>query len=169
MASFSKDVLGGQPLTDVQDSVVTMVFGIGAAVAAFPPVMDASVTCLGRKGAVIAGGAIFCLGSAMQAVACNLALMVAGRIIAGFSVGLLSGNAPVYTSEIAPPHLRGALVTGFQFAITVGIMLSGRVLGSFGLLFPSRVFRGFVFRILFWSLRLTPRAHKACFPPGAGP
>ncbi|CAE7487581.1 ecdD [Symbiodinium natans] len=124
MASFSKDVLGGQPLTDVQDSVVTMVFGIGAAVAAFPPVMDASVTCLGRKGAVIAGGAIFCLGSAMQAVACNLALMVAGRVIAGFSVGLLSGNAPVYTSEIAPPHLRGALVTGFQFAITVGIMLA---------------------------------------------
>ena len=47
-----------------------------------------------------------------------MAMMLLGRIIAGFSVGLLSGNAPVYTSEIAPPALRGALVTGFQFAVT---------------------------------------------------
>lgn len=47
-----------------------------------------------------------------------MTMMLMGRIIAGFSVGLLSGNAPVYTSEIAPPKLRGALVTGFQFAIT---------------------------------------------------
>lgn len=52
--------------------------------------------------------------------ALNIAMMLLGRIVAGFSVGLLSGNAPVYTSEIAPPNLRGALVTGFQFAITVG-------------------------------------------------
>ena len=50
-----------------------------------------------------------------------MAMMLLGRIIAGFSVGLLSGNAPVYTSEIAPPALRGALVTGFQFAITVSL------------------------------------------------
>ena len=50
--------------------------------------------------------------------ACNMTMMLMGRVIAGFSVGLLSGNAPVYTSEIAPPKLRGALVTGFQFAIT---------------------------------------------------
>jgi len=39
-------------------------------------------------------------------------------------VGLLSGNAPVYTSEIAPPKLRGALVTGFQFAVTIGIIIA---------------------------------------------
>ena len=80
MASFSRDVLGGQPLTDVQDSVVTMVFGIGAVIAALPPVMDASVNCFGRKGAVIAGAAIFCVGSAMQAVACNLAIMMVGPL-----------------------------------------------------------------------------------------
>ncbi|CAK9000366.1 Sugar transport protein MST3 (Monosaccharide transporter 3) (OsMST3) (Sugar:proton symporter MST3) [Durusdinium trenchii] len=101
-----------------EDSLITMIFGVGAAVAAFPPVMDLCVSFLGRKGAVIAGGAIFCLGSGLQALACNMTMMLMGRVIAGFSVGLLSGNAPVYTSEIAPPKLRGALVTGFQFAIT---------------------------------------------------
>ena len=51
---------------------------------------------------------IFCLGSGLQAIACNMAMMLIGRVVAGFSVGLLSGNAPVYTSEIAPPKLRGA-------------------------------------------------------------
>ena len=101
-----------------------MIFGVGAAVAAFPPVMDFCVQLLGRKGAVVAGGAIFCVGSGLQAIACNMAMMLMGRVVAGFSVGLLSGNAPVYTSEIAPPKLRGALVTGFQFAITIGIMLA---------------------------------------------
>ncbi|CAL1169505.1 unnamed protein product [Cladocopium goreaui] len=112
-----------------------MIFGVGAAVAAFPPVMDCCVSKLGRKGAVIFGGLVFCLGAALQALApqpkdpkdpkaINMAMMLLGRIIAGFSVGLLSGNAPVYTSEIAPPALRGALVTGFQFAITVGIMIA---------------------------------------------
>ncbi|CAK9012730.1 unnamed protein product, partial [Durusdinium trenchii] len=50
------------------DSLITMIFGVGAAVAAFPPVMDLCVSFLGRKGAVIAGGAIFCLGSGLQAL-----------------------------------------------------------------------------------------------------
>lgn len=124
MDSFAEGLLHEDKLKDTQDSLITMIFGVGAAVAAFPPVMDLCVSFLGRKGAVIAGGAIFCLGSGLQALACNMTMMLMGRIIAGFSVGLLSGNAPVYTSEIAPPKLRGALVTGFQFAITVGIMLA---------------------------------------------
>jgi len=124
MATFSRDVLDGKPLTDVDDSMITMVFGVGAAIACFPPIMSAVVHALGRKGSVIAGGCVFSFGSALQAVAWNVGLMVAGRLIAGFSVGLLSGNAPVYVSEIAPPEMRGALVTGFQFAITVGIMLA---------------------------------------------
>ena len=56
--------------------MVTMVFGIGAAFAAFPPIMDASVNCLGRKGAVIAGGAIFCIGSLVSKVPFTLLLGV---------------------------------------------------------------------------------------------
>lgn len=124
MKSFSQDLLQRDDLMGLEDSVITMIFGLGAALAAFPPVMQACVSCLGRKGAVVAGGLIFCLGSGLQCVATNMAMMLLGRIVAGFSVGLLSGNAPVYTSEIAPPALRGALVTGFQFAVTVGIMVA---------------------------------------------
>ena len=53
----------------IQDSLITMIFGVGAAVAAFPPVMDCCVSKLGRKGAVIFGGLVFCLGAALQALA----------------------------------------------------------------------------------------------------
>ena len=51
----------------LQDSLITMIFGVGAAVAAFPPVMDFCVSKLGRKGAVVFGGLVFCLGAALQA------------------------------------------------------------------------------------------------------
>lgn len=53
----------------IQDSLITMIFGVGAAVAAFPPVMDCCVSKLGRKGAVVFGGLVFCLGAALQALA----------------------------------------------------------------------------------------------------
>ena len=51
-----------------QDSIITMIFGVGAAIAAFPPVMDFCVGLLGRKGAVIFGGFFFCLGATIQAL-----------------------------------------------------------------------------------------------------
>ena len=53
----------------IQDSLITMIFGVGAAVAAFPPVMDFCGSKLGRKGAVLFGGLVFCLGAALQAFA----------------------------------------------------------------------------------------------------
>eukprot|EP00439_Symbiodinium_sp_Y106_P064136 s3024_g10.t1 len=40
MESFSQDVLNGNPMTGMEDSLITMIFGAGAAVACFPPLMD---------------------------------------------------------------------------------------------------------------------------------
>eukprot|EP00437_Effrenium_voratum_P015925 CAMPEP_0181455970 /NCGR_PEP_ID=MMETSP1110-20121109/31030_1 /TAXON_ID=174948 /ORGANISM="Symbiodinium sp., Strain CCMP421" /LENGTH=503 /DNA_ID=CAMNT_0023580367 /DNA_START=73 /DNA_END=1584 /DNA_ORIENTATION=+ len=124
MESFSQDVLNGNPMTGMQDSLITMIFGAGAAVACFPPLMDFVAGRLGRKGTLIVGGSLFCLGSVVQAASFDIWTMTAGRFVAGLSVGLLSGNAPIYTSEIAPPAMRGRLVAGFQFAVTVGIMVA---------------------------------------------
>jgi len=45
-------------------------------------------------------------------------------MIAGFAVGLLSANVPLYQSEIAPPEQRGAIVSLYQLAITMGIMVA---------------------------------------------
>jgi len=58
------------------------------------------------------------------AVATNIGVLIAGRIAVGLAIGVASYTAPLYISEIAPPKLRGGLVTLNQLAITVGILLA---------------------------------------------
>lgn len=50
-------------------------------------------------------------------------MLVVGRIIAGYSVGISSTVVPVYQSEIAAPAIRGRLVSFQQWSITWGILL----------------------------------------------
>lgn len=50
-------------------------------------------------------------------------MLIVGRIINGFCVGICSAQVPVYISEIAPPSKRGRLVSMQQWAITWGIMI----------------------------------------------
>jgi MFS family permease len=50
-------------------------------------------------------------------------MLVVGRIINGFSVGICSAQVPVYISELAPPSKRGRLVGFQQWAITWGILI----------------------------------------------
>jgi SP family sugar:H+ symporter-like MFS transporter len=56
--------------------------------------------------------------------------MVAGRVIAGFGVGFISAIIILYLSEIAPRKVRGAIVSGYQFCITIGILLANCVVYS---------------------------------------
>ena len=46
------------------------------------------------------------------------------RVILGVAIGLASATAPIYISEVAPPDIRGRLVTFFQLAVTVGIVVA---------------------------------------------
>lgn len=52
---------------------------------------------------------------------------MAGRLIAGFGVGFVSAIIILYMSEIAPRKVRGALVSGYQFCITLGLLLASCV------------------------------------------
>lgn len=56
-----------------------------------------------------------------------MALFCVGRVIAGAGVGFISNIIILYMSEIAPKKVRGALVAGYQFCITIGILLAGLV------------------------------------------
>eukprot|EP00972_Heterocapsa_arctica_P005526 815901-Heterocapsa_arctica.AAC.1 len=60
-----------------------MIFGVGAALAAFPPIISGFVDRVGLKGSVIGGGSLFCCGALLQAVASQLSVMMIGRFIAG--------------------------------------------------------------------------------------
>jgi MFS family permease len=78
---------------------------------------------LGRKKAIQIGSVIWCIGSIIVGASQNIGMLIAGRIINGFSVGICSAQVPVYITEIAPPSKRGRLVGCQQWAITWGILI----------------------------------------------
>ncbi|KAH3537941.1 hypothetical protein KXW19_002049 [Aspergillus fumigatus] len=81
----------------------------------------------GRRTTIVAGCAIFIVGVVLQTASAATALLVVGRLIAGFGVGFVSAIIILYMSEIAPRKVRGAIVSGYQFCITIGLMLASCV------------------------------------------
>ncbi|KAF9887933.1 hypothetical protein FE257_009455 [Aspergillus nanangensis] len=81
----------------------------------------------GRRTTIIAGCVVFIIGVILQTASSALALLVVGRLIAGFGVGFVSAIIILYMSEIAPRKVRGAIVSGYQFCITIGLMLASCV------------------------------------------
>ncbi|KAK1997089.1 general substrate transporter [Colletotrichum falcatum] len=85
---------------------------------------------MGRKWTVILGCLIYMIGVVIQMITnINSALgpIVAGRLIAGIGVGFESAVVILYMSEISPKKVRGALVSGYQFCITIGLLLAACV------------------------------------------
>ena len=79
---------------------------------------------LGRRRALQVAGALFASGAAIEAFAPNVAVLVAGRLVVGFGVGVAAVAAPLYAAELAPAAQRGRFVSCYQLAITIGIFLS---------------------------------------------
>ncbi|EGS22553.1 putative high-affinity glucose transporter protein [Thermochaetoides thermophila DSM 1495] len=77
----------------------------------------------GRKRSIQIGSVIWVIGSILVCTSVNIPMLVLGRIINGFSVGICSAQVPVYISEISPPSKRGRLVGFQQWAITWGILI----------------------------------------------
>ena len=73
---------------------------------------------LGRRKAIMIGCVIWIIGSAIICASQNIPILVVGRIINGFCVGIQSAQVPVYISECVPPTKRGRLVGLQQWAIT---------------------------------------------------
>lgn len=78
---------------------------------------------LGRRYAIMIGCVIWIIGSAITCASQNIAMLVVGRLINGFCVGIQSAQVPVYISECVPPTKRGRLVGLQQWAITWGILI----------------------------------------------
>lgn len=77
----------------------------------------------GRKMTIQMGALICMVGAILQAAAVNLGMMLAGRILAGWAVGLLSMSVPVYQSECAHPKIRGLIVGMAQQMIGIGFIV----------------------------------------------
>ncbi|KAG2177388.1 hypothetical protein INT44_007899 [Umbelopsis vinacea] len=81
----------------------------------------------GRRTTIIAGCVVFIIGVILQTASAGLGLLVAGRLIAGFGVGFVSAIIVLFMSEIAPKNIRGAIVSGYQFCVTIGLLLAACV------------------------------------------
>jgi sugar porter (SP) family MFS transporter len=85
----------------------------------------------GRRITIIAGCGIYLAGVSIQMFAASgLATIVVGRVVAGLGVGFVSAIIILYMSEICPRKVRGTLVSGYQFCITIGLMLAAIVVNS---------------------------------------
>jgi sugar porter (SP) family MFS transporter len=67
---------------------------------------------------------VFGASSIASALAMNTGSLIAARAIVGLAIGVTSVTAPLYISEVSPRTARGALVSLYQFAITIGIVVS---------------------------------------------
>lgn len=63
------------------------------------------------------------IGSIIICASQNIGMLIAGRIINGFCVGIESAQVPVYIAEISPPSKRGRFIGMQQWAITWGILI----------------------------------------------
>ena len=76
----------------------------------------------GRKKTLLLSALLFCISAIGCAGAPTYTILILYRFLGGIGVGVASMVSPLYISEISPPHIRGRMVTLYQFAITIGIL-----------------------------------------------
>jgi MFS family permease len=117
---FSFDKLTPEHLALVKANIVS-VYQAGAFFGSF--FAYASNHFWGRKHSLYGFALIFCLGAGLMLGANHargLALIYAGRVLAGFGVGGASMIVPIYISELAPPAVRGRLVGMYELGWQIG-------------------------------------------------
>jgi MFS family permease len=78
---------------------------------------------VGRRMTIMIGALICVVGATIQTAAVNLSMILVGRILAGWAIGLLSMSVPVYQSECAHPDIRGLIVGLSQQMIGIGFIV----------------------------------------------
>jgi SP family galactose:H+ symporter-like MFS transporter len=116
---FIKNEFG---LSDTMQEIVVSAVLLGAVIGAlFGGTLSDR---FGRRKIIILAGIIFSLSAVGTALAPNVRLLIAGRVIVGIAIGLASFTAPMYISEVSPTRIRGSLVSVNQLAVTIGIVIA---------------------------------------------
>ncbi|KAJ4723271.1 inositol transporter 1 [Melia azedarach] len=105
----------------LQETIVSMAL-VGAIVGAASGgwINDA----YGRKKATLLADVVFTAGALIMAAAPDPYVLILGRLLVGFGVGIASVTAPVYIAEASPSEVRGGLVSTNVLMITGGQFLS---------------------------------------------
>ena len=101
-------------------SVGCVVFGAMAGNLMAGPIADR----FGRKKVLIIVAALFTISATWSALSTSYTEFIIARIIGGIGIGGAILIAPIYIAEIAPPKLRGSLVSFNQLNIVIGISVA---------------------------------------------
>ncbi|KAI1420640.1 general substrate transporter [Xylaria sp. FL1777] len=127
MPYFIKQIEGpdATSLTGASKAIITSVLSLGTFIGAL--VASDFADLFGRRTTVLGSCAVFLVGVVFQMASAGLSLLVIGRVVSGLGVGGVSAILILYMSEIAPRKVRGAIVSGYQFCITVGLLLASAI------------------------------------------
>ena len=78
----------------------------------------------GRRRLLFGAAVLYAVSAVASALAPSFWFLVAARMIGGFGVGTSLIIAPMYIAEIAPPQVRGRLVSFNQLNIVIGISVA---------------------------------------------
>lgn len=115
----------GLEFTSEQTSLITSILSAGTFTGAISAPWASDT--LGRRLGLILFCVVFSVGAILQTAATGRTLLIVGRVVAGLGVGGVSSIVPLYQSEVAPKWIRGAVVSIYQFAITIGLLLAAIV------------------------------------------
>ena len=77
----------------------------------------------GRKKVLMLTAILFGVSAIGSAIPANLTQFAIYRFIGGLGIGAASMVSPLYITELAPAKIRGKLVSYYQLAIVLGILL----------------------------------------------
>jgi SP family arabinose:H+ symporter-like MFS transporter len=79
---------------------------------------------LGRKKVMLLSALLFAISAIGCAFTPDAFWLIIFRLIGGLGIGMASVICPMYIAELAPSQIRGKLVTYYQLAITIGILVA---------------------------------------------
>lgn len=112
----------GYSIATWQKSLIVSILSLGTFVGAL--VSGSIAEFIGRRYTIMLSCLLFSVGVAIQVGAGKVNDLVGGRLVAGLGVGGISSVVILYVSEIAPKRFRGALVSVYQWAITIGLLIA---------------------------------------------
>lgn len=115
----------GYIIPSSRKSLITSILSAGTFIGAL--IGGGAAERIGRRLTIMLSCLIFSIGVAVQVGTINIGGLAAGRFIAGLGVGGVSATVVLYVSEISPRKVRGLLVSIYQWAITIGLLVASGV------------------------------------------
>lgn len=122
---ISGAILFLQPEFGLDNSMIEMVVSSALLGALLGAIMSGRlVNFFGRRFILKADAILFLIGTLFTTFAPTVNLLILGRVIVGFGIGIASYIAPLYISELSPARYRGGLIALNTIAVTGGIVVS---------------------------------------------